>query len=213
MNSFWDYFQIVILIAFTGLVWGRTLYERIHGINAIRFLKSHGRKRGFSIAVITIINVWVVLLVLNLTHPEIRFLPAPLAYHLINTLPFRITGLILIALGFILYISAWKTLGNNWRMGHDGQVSSILIKEGAYSISRNPLYLFYMVYFFGTFLINGEAVFLLLTAFLCISIHYLILEEEKGLAITHGDEYENYRLHTGRYFTFRRSSRSERFSD
>ena len=213
MNGFWDYFQIAVLVAFASLVWGRTIYEKVHGINAIRFLKSHGRKRGFSIAVITIINIWVVLLVLNLTHPEIRFLPAPLAHTLVNAFQFRVTGVILIALGFVLYVSAWKTLGNNWRMGHDGQVPLVLIKEGAYSISRNPFYLFYMVYFFGTFLINGEAVFLLLTALLCIAIHYLILEEEKGLAITHGDEYENYRLHTGRYFTFRRAGRSERFSD
>jgi len=79
-----------------------------------------------------------------------------------------------------------------------------MVKDGAYSISRNPIYLFYDLYFFGTFLISGTAVFLILTICLFITLHYLILEEERVLAIRHGQDYQEYRSRTGRYFTFRK---------
>ena len=204
MDSFYDYFQIIVLIAFTSLVWGRALYEKLHGIDAISLLRNRGKERALGITVVTIINLWVAVLVLNVTHPEIRFLPSPLVYPLIKSQSAQITGLVVIVLGFALYANAWKILGNRWRIGHDERSFSYLVKEGAYSISRNPIYLFYDLYFFGTFLINGTVAFLIMTICLFITLHYLILEEERVLAVRHGQDYQEYRVRTGRYFTFRK---------
>jgi protein-S-isoprenylcysteine O-methyltransferase Ste14 len=205
MDSFYDYFQITALITFTSLVWGRALYEKLHGIDTISLLRNRGIERALGIIVVTIINLWVAILVLNVTHPEIRFFPSPLDYPLVEAQSTRITGLVIIVLGFVIYVNAWKTLGNRWRIGHDEKACQYLVKHGAYSISRNPIYLFYDVYFFGTFLINGTGVFLILAISLFITIHHLILEEERVLAIRHGQDYQEYRAHTGRYFTFRKA--------
>lgn len=205
MNTFYDYFQIIVLIAFTSLVWGRALYEKLHGIEAISLLRNRGKERALGVAAVTIINIWVALLVLNVTHREIRFLPPPLAYPMLESQSAQITGLVIIVSSFALYVNAWKTLGNRWRIGQDERVCPYFVKHGAYSISRNPIYLFYDLYLFGTFLINGTAVFLILTICLFITLHYLILEEERALAIRHGEDYQDYRSRTGRYFTFRKA--------
>ena len=204
MYSFYDYFQIMVLIAFTSLVWGRALYEKLHGIDAISLLRNRGKERTLGIAAVTIINLWVAILVLYVTYPEIIFLPSPLAYPILQAQSAQITGLVIVALSLALYVNAWKTPGNRWRIGHDERSFSYLVKEGAYSISRNPIYLFYDLYFFGTFLINGTLIFLILTICLFITLHYLILEEERVLAVRHGQDYQEYRVRTGRYFTFRK---------
>lgn len=193
MDNFYDYFQITVLIAFTTMVWGRALYEKLHGINAISLLRNRGKERALGIAVITIINLWVAFLVINVTHPEVSFLPYPLTHPLLESQSTQIIGLVIIVLSFALYVNAWKSLGNQWRIGYDEGIYSSLVKGGAYSISRNPIYLFYDVYFFGTFLINGQAVFLIMAICLFIAIHHLILEEERVLALRHGQDYQEYK--------------------
>ena len=206
MDNFWDYFQIGILIAFTVLVAGRTIYERIHGINALALISNDGKQRALGIAAVTVINIWVSILVLHVAHPEITFLPQGLSYTMLNSLSSKIAGTVLIITGLLLYVNAWRSLGNAWRIGNDAESNSPLVKNGAYRISRNPIYLFYSIYFIGPFLINGSAIFLILAICLIIVLHYLILEEEKYLAERHGKLYEDYISHTGRYFTFRKLS-------
>jgi|GEM_PF-236406 len=202
MDNFWDYFQIGVLITFTVLVLGRAIYERLHGINAFTLLSNNRRQRALGIAAITLINLWVTILVLYARHPEVVFLPEPLSYTLVSSQIAKIAGLVLIVSGLVLYFNAWKALGNAWRIGNDEKSNAPLVTKGAYGISRNPIYLFYSIYFIGTFLINGVTVFLILTVCLIVVLYYLILEEERDLARRYGRVYEDYKARIGRYFTF-----------
>lgn len=202
MDSFWDYLQIGILIAFTSLVLSRVIYERFHGINALALINNSGKQRVLGTAAVAIISLWVFILVMHITHLKISFLPWQLSYTIVSAYAARITGLILVIVGLVLYVNAWKRLGNAWRIGSDEKRYSSLVISGAYALSRNPMYVFYCLYFIGTFLMNGTSIFLILAVLLMITLHHLIIEEEKLLAARYGNKYKQYRSNTRRYFTF-----------
>ena len=194
-----------ILISFSVLVGGRILYLRFkRGINAVSIVRNKGVHRILGITVITIINVWVAILLVYILHPEIDFLPFPLNVVLFNSLTFKTLGISIICLGIAIYIAAWFALRNAWRIGQDYKHKSALITNGIYGISRNPMYLFYGLYFIGSFLINGALVFLILAVLLIINLQYLIIKEEKSLYTTYGNSFREYSKLTGRYLTWSR---------
>lgn len=205
MSFTYLYFQLTILIVFSALVAGRIVYLRYrYKINAISIIRNKGVQRILGITVVTIINVWVAITLIYILHPEIAFLPYPLNVVLVNSVPVKILGISLILLGLIMYIKSWVALSNAWRIGHDHEYNSDLITKGIYGFSRNPMYLFYDLYFVGTFLINGALVFLILSVLLIANLHFLIIQEEKYLNMTHGESFKAYSRRTSRYLTWRR---------
>jgi protein-S-isoprenylcysteine O-methyltransferase Ste14 len=103
----------------------------------------------------------------------------------------------------LLLFGALRALGDAWRLGIDAHDSGKLVTDGIYRRTRNPIYLFFGLCFWGTFLLNGAAAFALLAALVTANLHYQILQEEKHLARVHGPAYEAYRARTGRYVTWR----------
>ena len=205
MNAYSLYFQMAILIVFSALVAGRIIHLRYkYKTNAVSIARNKGIQRFLGIAVVTIINVWVAILLVYILHPEIEFLPFPLDLVLVNTTPVKTIGISLICLGLAVYIAAWVALSNTWRIGHDRQLKGDLITNGIYRISRNPMYLFYDFYFVGTFMINGALIFLIMAVLLIIILHYLIIHEEKSLYTTYGNSFREYFQHTERYVTWSR---------
>ena len=205
MNFSYLYFQLSIMIVFSALVLGRIVHLRYkYKTNALLIIRNKGMQRILGIAVVTIINVWVAILLVYILHPEIEFLSYPLNLILFNSLPVRILGVSVIFLGMAMYIAAWNALSNYWRIGQDSGYEGKLIRKGIYRISRNPMYLFYDLYFVGTFLINGAFVFLILAVLLIITLHYLIKEEEESLKQTHGESFAEYAANTSRYLTWSR---------
>jgi len=204
VNAFALYFQMSILIVFSTLVAGRIIHLRHkYKTNALSIIRNKGIQRFLGITVVTIINVWVAILLVYILHPEIEFLPFPLDLVLVDIIPVKIVGILLICLGLVIYISAWVALSNAWRIGYDREPKGDLIRKGIYRISRNPMYLFYDLYFVGTFMINGDLIFLLLAVLLIIALHYLIIQEEKSLDLTHGESFRTYACQTSRYLSWR----------
>lgn len=79
-----------------------------------------------------------------------------------------------------------------------------LVTWGIYAISRHPIYLFFNLYFLGTFLINGTLIFLLFALVIAGNLHLQILNEEEFLQRTYGRAYQEYCLRTYRYLGQRR---------
>lgn len=133
-----------ILVVFSALVLGRIVHLRHkYKTNALSIVRNKGIQRILVITVVTIINVWVSVLLIYILHPEIEFLPFPLNLVLFNVLLVKILGIFLICLGMVMYIAAWVSLSNAWRIGQDYQHKGDLITNGIYGMSRNPMYLFY----------------------------------------------------------------------
>jgi len=203
MNDLSLYFQMSVLIVFSALVAGRIIHLRHkYKTNALSIIRNKGIHRSLGIIVVTIINIWVAILLVYILHPEIEFLPFPLGLVLVDTTPVKVVGILLISIGLAIYIAACIALSNAWRIGYDHEIKGDLITKGIYSASRNPMYLFYGLYFVGTFMINGALIFLLLAVLLIIALHYLIIQEEKQLYVAHGESFRSYACRTNRYLTW-----------
>jgi protein-S-isoprenylcysteine O-methyltransferase Ste14 len=101
-------------------------------------------------------------------------------------------GLILVGVG---------ALGRVWTsMYISGYKDSALVTEGAYSIVRNPLYVFSFIGAVGVACATGSLVLIgvLIVGFL---LYYppTMADEEQRLAATYGQEYADYARHTPRF--------------
>jgi len=102
------------------------------------------------------------------------------------------TGLGIYILSIILYMKSTydftKTSGNG------------VNKEGLFKISRNPMYIAFFLYFVGISLLINSWWYFLIVAILQISVHYIILSEERWCKEEFGDEYKKYMQKVRRYF-------------
>ena len=204
MSGFLDYFQFSVFMLYISLFVGRIIYLNWrNGIRAIAVTIDGSRVRGIlTICLIAIITIWFVVMISGIIDPEVSLLPPSLEMILLDSVQTQIVGVILVILGFVVFTSAWFTLGNAWRVGNREENDSELITHGIYTISRNPIYLFFMLYLAGSFLINGTLIFLILTCLIVLNLHYLTLEEEAFLFRTHGMSFRDYCTVTGRYITW-----------
>ncbi|MDD4987202.1 MAG: isoprenylcysteine carboxylmethyltransferase family protein [Dehalococcoidales bacterium] len=204
MSGFLDYFQFTVFLLYIALFVGRIIYLNWqNGIRAITVTVDGSRVRGIlTVCLIAIITIWFVVMISGIVNPEVSLLPSSLEMILIDSVQARIAGVILVILGFVVFTSAWFTLGNAWRVGNREEDDGELITHGIYAVSRNPIYLFFILYLAGSFLINGDLIFLILTVLIVLNLHYLTLEEEAFLSRAHGLSFRDYCTVTGRYITW-----------
>jgi protein-S-isoprenylcysteine O-methyltransferase Ste14 len=107
-------------------------------------------------------------------------------------------GVALCGAGLALFAAALVSFGNAWRVGID-ESGDRLITSGAFALSRNPIFLFMDIYFFGTFLVYPNLFFLLAFILAAIGFHWQIRREEKSLLSRFGDEYIEYCRRVRRY--------------
>jgi protein-S-isoprenylcysteine O-methyltransferase Ste14 len=200
---FINYFQLAALTLFVLLVMERTAHIALRDrINPIRLsLQRNGARHVIVLVLFISVNIWSLSVVMTSLSWSEQFLPAFLRWRLIDATILRLLGMLLVVLGFGIFILALRHLGDSWRLGIDEKTPGKLVTTGIYALSRNPVYVFFDLYFLGTFLINGMLLFLLFFALVAVILHYQILQEERFLARTYGAEYEAYRASTGRYVT------------
>lgn len=119
---------------------------------------------------------------------------------LIQHIGFKISGMVVLISGLLIYASALYSFRESWRIGIDRKKPGKLITTGIFRRSRNPIYISLNLLVFGTFLLQGHFIFLILFICIAISLHIQILQEEKYLLQTYGEAFINYRSVVGRYF-------------
>lgn len=105
----------------------------------------------------------------------------------------RILGIVLIATALSIDLWAMTTLrrAHTTIMPHRG--SSHLVTEGPFKLSRNPIYLAYMVLLVGIGLFFQNCWLLPLAVLDGVLLHYLAIRgEESHLIAMFGYKYENY---------------------
>jgi protein-S-isoprenylcysteine O-methyltransferase Ste14 len=68
-----------------------------------------------------------------------------------------------------------------------------------FAISRNPIYVCFLLFFAGLFLIHRNIVIAVGLVLFALAIYRQVLREEKFLAAHYGAEYENYYKKAKRY--------------
>jgi protein-S-isoprenylcysteine O-methyltransferase Ste14 len=210
--SFLGGLQLLALAAFLILVVGRTMHLLIRRkVNPITL--GRVKKGGTGLMEVLLfagVNLWAVAVVICAVSLERPPFAWPCSVRLVDAMPAKLLGVAMIICAFVLFVLALRALGNSWRLGIDENHSGRLVTTGIYAYSRNPIYLFFDLYFLGTFLINGGLFFLVMTVLVALNLHYQILQEERFLARAHGATYEAYRARTARYVAWPNGVRRRR---
>ncbi len=206
VDRLFGYIQIILLGLFLSLFIGKTIYlRRRDKISAIKvnLFTREGHRHGFEILMFSLVNLWTFCLLAYALNSSFGTFPEIPKIILFNFLPLKIIGLIMIISGFVIFILALKNIGNSWRLGIDDRNPGKLVTNGIYAISRHPIYLFFNLYFLGTFLINGNLVFLIFAVLLGIILHLQLKREEKFLIGIYGKKYSDYMQNVSQYFNIR----------
>ncbi len=111
----------------------------------------------------------------------------------------RYVGLIVTAIGVIIFITAMLSMRTSWRVGIDKTTQSKLVTSGIYRYSRNPAFVGFDTMFIGFVLMYPNLLTLAVAILSIAAIHKLILQEEKHLVAVFGNEYSEYKDKTARY--------------
>lgn len=71
--------------------------------------------------------------------------------------------------------------------------------NGLYGVSRNPMYVAYFIYFLGCALLTNSWILLTVLIVFQISVHWIILSEERWCISEFGEEYRKYMNKVRRY--------------
>jgi protein-S-isoprenylcysteine O-methyltransferase Ste14 len=205
-------FQLLALLVFLTLIVGRTIQVRTRSkVNPIKLnLITKGKTGVMEVLLFAGVNLWafgVILCALSIIRPPFTWFCSP---QLLDSMPTRLVGAALILTAFTIFVLALSDLGTSWRLGIDEDHPGPLVTKGIYAFTRNPIYLFFDLYFLGTFLINGSLFFLIMTVFVALNLHYQILQEERFLSKIHGTKFQAYCTRTARYITWPKLVRSRR---
>jgi protein-S-isoprenylcysteine O-methyltransferase Ste14 len=199
--NFFDYFQIASVALMVLFVLGKAVYLRwFRGVNAIVIGRG---KKGFTriveVLALGALIGWMTIVLLHAFHISSNLLAELLDVSLIDSLPAKILGVIMTSLGLLLFVLAFFAFGDSWRVGIDRQSPGTLVTTGVFAVSRNPIYVFFDLWFVGVSLINGRLFFLIFAMLGVVVMHWQIVREEKFLLQQYGEPYRAYCSRTPRY--------------
>jgi len=108
-------------------------------------------------------------------------------------------GLMLCAIAVISFALTLVSFGDSFRVGIDKNKPDKLVTSGMFAISRNPIYVCFLTFFTGLFLIHHNIVILAAVVVFALAIHRQVLREEKFLSSLHGEKYDEYCKKVRRY--------------
>ena len=111
----------------------------------------------------------------------------------------RIVGIILGVISIIFFALATITMKNSWRVGIPEEKTT-LITNGIYKWSRNPAFVGFDLLYCSICLIFCNIPLVIVSVWAVVMLHFQILQEEVYMHNMFGEEYDNYKKHTLRYF-------------
>lgn len=183
------YFVIIALALMVSLVLLRSRQMKKIGVKAFHFGKMD--KRDFSIP--PFIFLYIYLIVANIFN-----LPKFGEILTDNSVAAWI-GVALCIFAPTLFLWGMISFGKSFRVGIDEDKPGGLVSTGAFSISRNPLYLAFFMVLIGVFLIFPTWIFFMYFVAGLWLIDRQVCLEENSLRNTYGKEYDDYCSKVRRY--------------
>jgi protein-S-isoprenylcysteine O-methyltransferase Ste14 len=152
--------------------------------------------------IVVVAIIWICLLVAEAVPWSLAWLPDWLTRKVVDAMPAKIVGVILLLAAPVLFAAAVRSLGTSWRMGIDRQQPGPLVAASLYAWSRNPIYTAFFLVIVGAMLIHGRVTVLLLGVALILLIHGVVLREERFLTERYTVDFRDYRQRVRRYGLF-----------
>jgi len=105
----------------------------------------------------------------------------------------------LLFLNLIISFLALIQMRDSWRVGIKEDDKTDLIISGIFKITRNPYFLSYIFLFLAYILLVANVLVIISSLLAFISIHKMIMKEEKYLEALHGEMYLAYKKNVPRY--------------
>lgn len=111
-----------------------------------------------------------------------------------------IVGGALCVLALALLVASLVTFGRSFRVGLDETHPGALVTGGVFALTRNPIYVSFILLLTGVFLAIPNWILLLLLFGAIMLLHRRIELEEKSFLAVYGEAYAEYCKKVGRYF-------------
>jgi protein-S-isoprenylcysteine O-methyltransferase Ste14 len=111
----------------------------------------------------------------------------------------RVAGAVLGFGGLALMVQAQLELGASWRVGIEPDARPGLVTRGWYRFSRNPIFAFMLLSWFGLALLLPNALTIAAAAVVVLATRRQVMKEEAWLVDAYGDEYRSYARRVGRF--------------
>jgi protein-S-isoprenylcysteine O-methyltransferase Ste14 len=102
--------------------------------------------------------------------------------------------------GLLLFLWSLVSFRQSFRVGIDIDHPDRLITTGIFALSRNPIYVAFLLILIGQFVIFSNWVLLVYIGAAIWLFHRQVLREEEFLAKHYGEEYSEYCQRVRRYF-------------
>jgi len=200
MNYF-DYYQVITLIIFLLVFFGRTILLRRKGTKV--FVLGSGKKKFTALlkkSFLIFFPIWLIEIGIHSLHLNIQFLPLVMVKLIFKNQIIKFAGAVVIFVGLIVFYLALISFNSSWRVGIDTVSPRDLITTGVFTVTRNPIFLSMDLYLLGTFLICSNLFFLMCFVCIALGFQFQIRQEETFLIERYGDKYSKYIAQVNRYF-------------
>jgi protein-S-isoprenylcysteine O-methyltransferase Ste14 len=185
------YLGALTIVLLLGMVLSRVFLLRRQGIKAMKFGKTH--KTDFLIPPFAFFYFYVIFAAAfgwpSFTHRQF-FRSEAVAW----------VGVLFCVAALLLTLWSLVSFRRSFRIGIDTDRPDRLITDGAFAISRNPIYVAFVTMTAGQFLIFPNLILLFYIAGAAALIHRQVLREEEFLRGHYGQAYAEYRSRVRRYF-------------
>ena len=111
----------------------------------------------------------------------------------------RFTGFLTALIGDAIFLIAVLCMKDSWRAGIPEKDKTELVTGGIYAFSRNPAFLGFDFMYIGVLFMYCNVLTGAFTAFAVVMLHMQILQEERYMESTFGEEYLSYKKRVLRY--------------
>lgn len=181
---------IVVLLIFYAVYFIKMIAQKKRGIQTTQIGKRkekplHRTEMLMSAATFSIVVIQLVSVLFGINHmpPSVRTV-----------------GFVIGLIGDAIFLAAVVCMRDSWRAGIPESDKTEIVTGGIYKFSRNPAFLGFDLMYIGVFMMYANIATAVFTAFAIIMLHFQILQEEKYLSATFGEEYAKYKSKVFRYF-------------
>lgn len=180
---------IFILAVFYAIYFGKMIIQKKKGITTHQIGKRKEKRLHTVEALMSVATFSVVIIQLLSIFFDWNIMPSGA----------RFTGFCIAGIGDIFFLISVTYMKDSWRAGIPEKDKTKLVTDGIYKFSRNPAFVGFDFMYIGILLMFFNIGTLLFSLFSIVMLHLQILQEEKYMAKTFGEEYLEYKKKVFRY--------------